>query len=500
MTICECLLYLCVFLFTHIPRYIALCMRSSRFTLRKARIYYPSKSSPREFEKSRRNDLLDVQDFRSKNSSDYAVAKKLLNERLHACRMETRFSSQNLSWGNFKELCYGRCPESSGEKQASENLDAKEGISEARKRLESFADRDYFSKRRSSYLSSIVSRIKNIRNPSADLYQRSRRELYMEKSDARKIRIYRKKLDETEITSEQRLDAYFLGDESMFPLWAKRLGQAFRDRVLYGGIGITEHDEAMRTKLLSLPMSMRKARWYRLKQLRRRIDGKECLITQEEKLAISRCSRKHKWHLIQRLEHRAREEVVDTRNKRSHEKRKVLEEQTEPMRAAASFVQAGLPTLGTAELDPDFAEKRLRLIQEDRVMGSFIHKSHLNTMNIDPKVYSSLQGIGMAQALHTKKSPVKRLSRKNFKNRWAGIVSGTRDECGRRIVEEKRIFPKHTMHKSFIDFAQEREELGMPLPHSRAQKGLGNELWSARYQYKNSTLSVGLPSPTRGWY
>ena len=61
--------------------------------------------------------------------------------------------------------------------------------------------------------------------------------------DARHDELIRKNLEwlETQngITAEQRLDAYMLGDDSVFPDWATELPIAYRDRVVCGACGIT---------------------------------------------------------------------------------------------------------------------------------------------------------------------------------------------------------------------------------------------------------------------
>ena len=121
--------------------------------------------------------------------------------------------------------------------------------------------------------------------------------------DARHDELIRKNLEwlETQngITAEQRLDAYMLGDDSVFPDWAKELPIAYRDRVVCGACGITEYDEATRMRL---PTDQRKETWAIMKEKRKSEDGVGRMISHAELWRVATCSRKFSWILRQRLE------------------------------------------------------------------------------------------------------------------------------------------------------------------------------------------------------
>ena len=474
-------------------------MQRSLLFHKRAKIYLPKKATPRQFGAFTVKQEISSDEYHSKDHGKYGQVKRTINETSEAYKKQVDLGSRGISWQTYKSMGFGKFPENSAEKHLSEKMAASE-YSLERWKPDKLIDQEYFANKRNHYMRSLVTRIKNIRNPGVEMYQKSKNALRLESKEAKQIDSFQCRLHETGITSEQRLDAYFLGDESIFPEWAKNLSESLRDRVIYGGIGINEHDEALRSKLLELPMSIRKAKWERMKQNRRMHDGTERMITSDEKQSVTRGYRKYKWHLISRLEHKARMGVLRARNPSHQEHDSRLEEITQPIRTVANYVHSGLPTLGSPHLDGEAAEKRIAIMREDERIGLFVHKSNFVSSNIDPRVQSTLSGVDMLAAKHMKEKRIKRISHRCFKNRWGGIMSGSIDECGRKIVEEKNIFSQNQAHKSFIDFARERHEMGMPMPHAKPQLGQSNEPWPQRYKYKNSTFSVGLPSPNRGWY
>ncbi|KNH06969.1 Phage-like tail protein [Perkinsela sp. CCAP 1560/4] len=477
-------------------------MQFTGLSLKKSSIYYPGKSVPVKFPASYKSQYDNTfQHYKTRDSGNYIQAAQQENAIRRSQNKEKRLEKDGISWEKYNQLKYGSVTESKQEQKLVEEMDAQNYMAENQHSRPPIADMEYNLKRNNEYIRALITRCKTIRTPGFEMYKKAQFELHSHRRELESIEKYRNQLEEeTGLTSEQRLDAYFLGDESLFPDWARNLREAIRDRVLYGGIGLTEYDEIRRLKLLLLPMSVRRAKWHGIKQFRRQLDGTEKIITHSEKEVVAKCTRTHKWNLISRLERQIRLRIIETRNPKTTQWQVNMEEATDPIRTTAKYVRCGLPTCGSGQLDDELATKRLQLMEEDERLGAFVGKSKLMQGSIDPRVKSNLKLVDMWRPGHLKEKLVKRISRQCYKKRWGAILGGSRDEHGRKIVEERHVFPKFNAHKSFAEYAIERDEMGMPMPHARPPVGKSSEPWPGYYKYQNATLSVGLPKPNQGWY
>jgi hypothetical protein len=252
-------------------------------------------------------------------------------------------------------------------------------------------------------------------------------------------------VEENGLYPTQRLDAFMLRDEAAFPQWVNELPPFLKDRVRYGGVGLTESDEVLRQNLAKMPRDEREREWARLKAAReyrlgegdKRISGSEM---RQLRLGIRRHHQLHhrrlqRATLLKRLALRTPDqfEVWPTRDV----------DYSARLGRVAQFVEAGVPTMGEWPLDQrklENARKKKRVAQEAEreFVRAGVALPHVGGGGSGMEARMGHTARAVLARLESRERDVKRISRRHYTRRFNAIRLGYRDEHGRKFYAMQR--------------------------------------------------------------
>ena len=300
------------------------------------------------------------------------------------------------------------------------------------------------------------------------------------------------------VFNPQRMDAYMLDDESGFPKWVRDLAPSIRDRVMFGGLGITEQEEAQRESLLRLPREQREGEWQRLKAAKSHELGEERLLSPAEVLASRMMRRKSKALLRKR---RSREATLRQLQLREPEKW-----QAEPigkvdysarLAVVARHVEANVQTKGQWPLSDEHLEKaKVRQLREQAKASPLerVSSDFMTTMDrVSPAMREALLAVGRKEPV------VRRVSRRNYAFRLNAVRNGHQDEHGRRFQDISR------QGRQRFSRAQTAEEVELERgtarrrrPNERGQEAPFTSAWPAKYDTASRAFEAD-PRTISGW-
>lgn len=292
--------------------------------------------------------------------------------------------------------------------------------------------------------------------------------------------------DDCGIYSPQRLDAYMLGSDSVFPKWVTQLPWRIRDRVKYGNLGLTEEDEVLRVNLARAPLDRRIREWDRLKAARAYKEGQERMLSPSEIRNARLGKRNFHW-----LERRRRAHVTMLRRLalRKPEVHTLWPNgQVDLSRRAAviaQHVENGVETQGKWPLDEDaLARARIKKLEVDAQQEFLSQHSSKSLRAINKGVANALD------QLDPEEKPVRRISKRLYSFRVTAVLNGDRDEHGRKLRDLQRDMNHSKYAAESAEEMQLRKELGR-LPQAqrdgKRQKGDGGWPWEYKaYHFRTA--------------
>ena len=474
-------------------------------SLYKPRIYFPTRPTivdyihrPKIF--SRDNYVENIPRRRSED-----LLSALQNERkdLEADQRAQKINEKKLSYDSYDFLAHGGDPRSPEEHKVAEEMDRGGFLHPY------FQPTDlphltlrYRLKKQQETIRELERQCKWVGYPTRAMVRIAEASLQRNHREELSIAKSREALEnETGITAEQRLDAYMLGDDRIFPLWARMLPVRIRDRVLYGGIGLTEYDENTRLHLLRLPADRSRVVWEREKKKRREELGTlQTSITAKEWKILTTGRKEHKWIYIKRLQRKRNIHILELHKSENGQWPTQCEDPIAPLNVVARHVLARVPTGGMWPLDASTADRALEQQEKERKLTAFASPaspSEFSTTPSHPMFKALFEKMDRNLAEDFRQKPLMRLSRKNFKKRWSAVLHGHCDEFGRRLKPRGRPFARTKALASFTEFAMEREQLNLPAITRRPKGEFPVALWPAQYKEGRASYPVGMPSPKR---
>lgn len=322
-------------------------------------------------------------------------------------------------------------------------------------------------------------------------------------------RFHEKLIDECGLYPSQRLDAYMLQDDSVFPTWVEDLVPAMKDRVRYGGIGLTDDDEVLRQNLARMPPEEREEEWLRLKSARaekygtaeRKISPAE---VRELRLGIRRHHQLHKKRLRRGI-------LMKQLVQRRPEKHEVWPagkiDYSARLATVARFVEAGVPTKGQWPLDQRQLSNQVKknMIAEE-AQAAFVNAGvALSSARPNADALSLNENMkSVMKRLDDKHRSVKRISRKNFARRLVAIQLGSQDEHGRKYHEiamrkretrtaSYRSEEEMKMNKELLPFASPDDSFNTMRTHQTKQAATQNQ-WEGYHPYAEERRRHGIPN------
>lgn len=275
-------------------------------------------------------------------------------------------------------------------------------------------------------------------------------------------------VEEAGLYPSMRLDAFMLGDESAFPPWVHKLAPTVRDRVKYGGIGLTEDDEAMRVRLSSMPMDARRVEWARLKAARSYADGvKEQALEPREVHAV-RLAKKRYFRLQAQRQHRAT--LIKRMALHKPDSVELLPSRhvdySARLATIAQFVENGVDTKGQWPLDRGELQRAQIRNKQEEAERLFMRTADEKKLLKNSKFAS--RNIGAAlESMDERVREYKRLSRKAYAHRVNNIVQGAEDDLGRRYKFVGREANNRSRALSNVSVDARRRLTAEPEPHAR---------------------------------
>jgi len=301
-------------------------------------------------------------------------------------------------------------------------------------------------------------------------------------------------IDENGVYPSQRIDAYMLDDESHFPPWVQQLPWGIRDRVKYGGLGLTEADEATRIRLARLPKDEREREWKRLKGAREYEEGKEIRLTPAELRDVRRAKRRH-FYLYRKRQHRASllRRLALRKPERFEAWPSNVVDYSKRMALIAQYVENKVETKGHWPLCKETVARAKLLRKREEAERAFIHDKDENRL-LNHKASSAAPGLSdLLQSLDQNETPVKRLSRKAYANRVNAVVHGDQDVYGRNYYRlSKQIKQRPGGISSSIQADLEQEIRREPRVYAKGRPENAMERWSV--DHKRHVFHRGMPS------
>ena len=272
------------------------------------------------------------------------------------------------------------------------------------------------------------------------------------------------------VFAPQRMEAYMVGDESVFPDWvSSKVPNALQDMVKFGNLGITEDDEVLRVNLAKMPMDRRRSEWERIRRAKMYSEGTERPLTPAE---IKRAKLGHKQHMWLLRRQRQRQALIGALalSKPSEFTSWPTNEVDHSARLAhiAKHIEAGVETKGEWPLSSDaLARARLRKKKEEAAQ-TFMDPEARKVLANKRARGAVLQQL---KSLDEDPQPIKRISRRQYRLRIGAIERGHVDEHGRNV---RLIYGA-------------RKQPGLDNPHSVKELALAKEVGSHLYDSPNQS-------------
>lgn len=275
-------------------------------------------------------------------------------------------------------------------------------------------------------------------------------------------------VEESGIYPSMRMDAYMLGDESAFPPWVHKLAPAVRDRVKFGGIGLTEDDEALRIRLSRMPLDARRVEWQRLKAARSYEAGVKEQRLSPTDIRQARLAKRQYFRLQQQRQHRAT--MIRRLGLRKPEEVELIPshhvDYSARLATIAQFVENGVDTKGQWPLDRTELQRAKIRNQQEAAERTFLRTADEKKMlrkgdKISTSIHSALE------ALDDNINVYKRVSRKTYAHRVNNIVQGVGDDLGRmyKYINRQASYSPHAKSNDRVEM--ERRMGDEPNPNVR---------------------------------
>lgn len=275
-------------------------------------------------------------------------------------------------------------------------------------------------------------------------------------------------VEEYAVYPSQRIDAFMLGDESVFPPWVHGLSSAIRDRVKYGGLGITEDEEALRVRLARMPLDARREEWARLKAAKayeaglgeQRInprDIREARLVKRRNYILER-KRQYRANILRRLAIGRPEEYA------IHPSQRV--DFSVRLAAIAQCVENGVDTKGKWPIDKEELHRaKIRNLQ-DHAERTFLKTNEERRMarsqrdnNMNAEIANSLQRLDQRVAPEFNG---KRLSRKQYAVRVNNVKLGVMDHRGRKYRDLYAVAGRRSKAMTLEEARMNKEQYAAP--------------------------------------
>ena len=318
-------------------------------------------------------------------------------------------------------------------------------------------------------------------------------QLNHESDDERKITEAQERLaGDYGIYPSHRIDAYMLNDDSHFPQWVSALPWGIRDRVKFGGLGLTEEDEAQRIRLARLPADKREEEWKRLKAAREYELGQERQLSMTE-LREARGG-KRRFHWLQR-KRQMRATMLRKLALRKPERFEAWPsdaiDYSQRLALVAQHVENGVETRGQWPLDKETVARARIARKQEEAERTFLRTADEKKMLQTKKMNGSIAD-SLAQ-LEEKTHKFKKLSRRSFANRVNAIKHGDQDMHGRNTRwMQRRISKRHRAFSTAAEMGLEREIRKEPLVHVKGRRQTDNQDWT------DEGMARGMPSMRYG--
>jgi hypothetical protein len=307
------------------------------------------------------------------------------------------------------------------------------------------------------------------------------------------------------IFAPQRMDAYMLGDDSIFPSWVQSLSPSVQAQVKYGGLGLSLDDEVLKVNLGRLPVDRRRVEWERLRLARQYREGTDRPLSPQE-LKSAKMNARQNYFLRRKRQDRAStiaQLAVAKPSKYSAEAKVTKEiDLSSRMATIAQYVEAGIETKGQWPLSQaDLAKAKLRKKREEikLTFADAEAKRLLNNKKMDPLILNALQRLDEDPPV------IKRISRREYQKRWTRVMGGHGDPMGHiwsKLRSEQDSRSPTLAVETAKQFALQKEVGAQTyyLQSSRRKIWTPTQSWPARAQ-QNAFNSEGGPSPgAGGWH
>jgi hypothetical protein len=338
--------------------------------------------------------------------------------------------------------------------------------------------------------------------PSIAKYEVAKRTLLDEESKEQRVALLRDRLTtEHGLYETHRIDAYMLDDDTIFPQWARNLTAGIKDRVLYGGMGLTEDDEVTRQNLLKLPRQEREIEWMRLKAARSYELGEERLLSPAEVKAERTGKRKF---FALRRKRQEREALLRSLALRQPEKWEAAPigklDYSHRLAVVAKHVEANVKTNGAWPLNEEGLHRAVRRQEREKAKESFLQKPGADFGVVMNRVSPALREA--IKTMKTKDQPIKRISRRLYSFRLNAVRNGHQDEHGRKFQHLSRMSRQRFSKAMTAEEFELQRSLAAETSHNTrgSRKPFMKQLPRA-YQQESLAFEVGRDThmdPSRG--
>jgi hypothetical protein len=274
--------------------------------------------------------------------------------------------------------------------------------------------------------------------PNQEKYRRLAGQVQNEVVDDQRAELLRDRMaTQHGIFSKQRMNAFMLDDDTVFPLWVRNLTPRIRDRVMFGGLGLTEEDEAHRQNLLQLPRQEREAEWERLRAAKSYELGEERLLSPAEVRAERIGTRKFHALRIKRQQREANVRALALREPQKWEAAPIGRvDYSHRLAVVAKHVEANVKTHGKWPLAEDALENAKRRQERNAAKENFLKAPGADFSVVMNRVSPALKEA--IKTMNREERPIKRISRKNYVFRLQAVRNGHQDEHGRKFQQISR--------------------------------------------------------------
>jgi hypothetical protein len=312
-----------------------------------------------------------------------------------------------------------------------------------------------------------------------------------ETDDGRAARLRDRLAMEHGVVNRGRVDAFMLDDDTIFPLWVRNLAPSIKDRVMFGGLGLTDEDESTRQNLLRLPRQEREAEWTRIKAAKAYELGEEKRVSPYELRRERMGKRKYYALAAAQQKKQSRIKAMTLRRPEEWDVAPVAGvDYSARLALVAKHVEANIKTNGQWPLSDEKLDVAMRRQARNAAKESFLQKAGKDfdvTLNrVSPGLREAIRTVG------TKERPVKRISRRDYKFRLQAVRDGNQDEHGRKFMQLSRQARQRHSTALSMEEAQEARRTA----RTKEMNGLGAQPrfdthWPGAYQRESLAFEVG---------